>query len=251
MSSQRGGKKGAAKPEPSGSVLAVDELRKRIAAEAEVIVQETMPRKVPPARPRAPPRRTPARPRTRRAHTHTAGGARAALRADRPCPRARVSVMIPRAKGSPSDGAAAAGRAQVAELTRILEEDELFQYPEKDDLIGPVRAPPASCRARNGARAQRQRCEVEPCSAASRRAHSAFTAVQMKYGLPDAHGSKKRKLDEAMSPKIKVVRASLPGPAEAPVSGCARRCRRKSRPSPRAVVRRTSAAVNVRGSARA
>ena len=39
MSSQRGGKKGAAKPEPSGSVLAVDELRKRIAAEAEVIVQ--------------------------------------------------------------------------------------------------------------------------------------------------------------------------------------------------------------------
>ena len=151
MSSQRGGKKGAAKPEPSGSVLAVDELRKRIAAEAEVIVQETMPRKVPPARPRAPPRRTPARPRTRRAHTHTAGGARAALRADRPCPRACVSVMIPRAKGSPSDGAAAAGRAQVAELTRILEEDELFQYPEKDDLIGPVRAPPASC-------AQRRAC---------------------------------------------------------------------------------------------
>lgn len=27
---------------------------------------------------------------------------------------------------------------QVAELTRIIEEDELFKYPEKDDLIGEV-----------------------------------------------------------------------------------------------------------------
>ena len=76
--------------------------------------------------------------------------------------------MIPRAKGSPSDGAAAAGRAQVAELTRILEEDELFQYPEKDDVIGPVRAPPASCRARNGARAQRQRCATTVVAARQR-----------------------------------------------------------------------------------
>ena len=37
----------------------------------------------------------------------------------------------------------AARHAQVAELTRILEEDELFQYPKEDDLIGPVRDPPA------------------------------------------------------------------------------------------------------------
>ena len=32
----------------------------------------------------------------------------------------------------------AARHAQVAELTRILEENELFQYPKEDDLIGPV-----------------------------------------------------------------------------------------------------------------
>ena len=51
----------------------------------------------------------------------------------------------------------AARHAQVAELTRILEEDELFQYPKEDDLIGPVRDPPAlprqrarGCSARRG-----------------------------------------------------------------------------------------------------
>ena len=34
------------KAEASASIAAVDDLRKRIAAEAEIIVQETMPRKV-------------------------------------------------------------------------------------------------------------------------------------------------------------------------------------------------------------
>lgn len=29
---------------------------------------------------------------------------------------------------------------QVAELTRIIEEDPLFKYPEKDDLIDSVRS---------------------------------------------------------------------------------------------------------------
>jgi len=37
---------------------------------------------------------------------------------------------------------------QVAELTRILEEDELFKYPEKDDVIGTVRAPSRANRTR-------------------------------------------------------------------------------------------------------
>ena len=32
---------------------------------------------------------------------------------------------------------------QVAELTRLIEEDELFQYPQKDDIIGPVYCSPA------------------------------------------------------------------------------------------------------------
>ena len=39
-------KKSALKAEVSASVAAVDELRKRIAADAEVIVHETMPQKV-------------------------------------------------------------------------------------------------------------------------------------------------------------------------------------------------------------
>jgi hypothetical protein len=51
----------------------------------------------------------------------------------------------------------ASRHVQVAELTRILEEDELFQYPKEDDLIGPVRDQPAlprqrerGCSARRG-----------------------------------------------------------------------------------------------------
>jgi len=48
--SQKGAKKGAGKAEASASLAAVDALRQRIAAEAELIVQETMPRKVGPWR---------------------------------------------------------------------------------------------------------------------------------------------------------------------------------------------------------
>lgn len=44
--SQKVARKGAAKAEVSASVVAVDELRKRIATEAELIVQELMPKKV-------------------------------------------------------------------------------------------------------------------------------------------------------------------------------------------------------------
>lgn len=120
--SARGGKKGtAAKAELTGPEKAVDELRKRIASEAEIIVHETMPRKVPraEARKHAPPHAAPARVEAR------ACGA---------CLCARALVMVP--------------GAQVAELTRILEEDELFQYPKEDDLIGPVRDPSALPRPR-------------------------------------------------------------------------------------------------------
>lgn len=85
--------KGATNAVVPASIAAVDDLRKRIAAEAELIVQETMPNKV-------------------------------------------------------------------AELTRIIEEDELFKYPEKDDVIG-----------------------------------------QLKFD--DQVVSKKRKLDEAHSPRTK------------------------------------------------
>lgn len=46
MSQKTGAKKGAVKTEASETLAAVDDLRKRIAAEAEIIVQETMPRKV-------------------------------------------------------------------------------------------------------------------------------------------------------------------------------------------------------------
>lgn len=42
---------------------------------------------------------------------------------------------------------------QVAELTRIIEEDELFKYPENDDLIGEVWR-----RARNAALHMRGFC---------------------------------------------------------------------------------------------
>lgn len=66
-----GKKKGGGKGGVPECVAAVSQLRKRIAAEAELIVQEKMP-------------------------------------------------------------------AKVAELTRLIEENELFMYPEKDDSIGPV-----------------------------------------------------------------------------------------------------------------
>jgi len=44
--SQKVARKGAAKAEKSASMVSVDALRQRIAAEAELIVQETMPNKV-------------------------------------------------------------------------------------------------------------------------------------------------------------------------------------------------------------
>ena len=89
------------RPEVSAAAAAVDDLRKRIAAEADIIVNETMPKKV-------------LRPRLR----FLLPGAH--------CEQARTETSL----------------VQVAELTKIIEESELFKYPEQDDFIGQVGSSP-------------------------------------------------------------------------------------------------------------
>ena len=130
--------KGATNAVVPASIAAVDDLRKRIAAEAELIVQETMPNKVLPRI-------------LSQQHSATSliscaqlAPEQSAVKDARGIGWGCVGVRGRECVLGANDGVlrfvVARGLCfQVAELTRIIEEDELFKYPEKDDVIGQVR----------------------------------------------------------------------------------------------------------------